>query len=92
MNEKKSGPEHMPVAEANAMTSMPTGQTRACNKGIDEPHHDVKKLDKQEPAVEATWQTILSRADCSSHRSPEHGGEEVLACEAKSRIVGKHRE
>ena len=53
----------MPIAEANAMTSMPTGQNRACNEMVIETNDVLKELDGQEPDIEATWHAILSRAD-----------------------------
>jgi hypothetical protein len=61
-----NNPDDMPVAEANAMTSMPTGQNRACNNMVIETNDVLKELDGQEPEIEATWQPTLSRADCST--------------------------
>ena len=67
MNENKCDPNLMPVAEANAMKPMPTVHARACNNMVIEPHDASKKLDGQEPGIQA-------RADFS--KSGQHASNE----------------
>ena len=55
MNENKCDLSYMPIAEANAMTSMPTGQNRACNEMVIETNDVLKDLDGQDPEIDATW-------------------------------------